>query len=184
MKAYDFVHLVLSAVGGKLQGRTKLQKTVYFAGAITGDLCDLGYRAHFYGPYSSDVAAAIEELRGLGFLKQTVTAGGAVDQRGFEVARYDYELTDEGRVVAEEKSRRDPEAWNRIQQAVAQMERARDEDYVKLSVAAKKHFLKQQTAGASDEELVRQTPRYGWQVSEEQFHEADTLLDSMNLPCK
>lgn len=182
MKAYDFVHLVLYAVGGRLHGRTKLQKTVYFAGAITGDLADLGYRAHFYGPYSSDVAAAIEELRGLGFLRQTVTAGGAVDQRGFEVARYDYELTDEGRTVAEEKCRHNPEEWSRINEAMNRMVRARDEDYVKLSVAAKKHFLRQHSPATSSEELVRQTPDYGWQVSVEQFNEADTILNSMDLP--
>jgi uncharacterized protein YwgA len=96
MKAYDFVHLVLHASGGRIQGRTKLQKVVYFAGVLTGMHEHLGYRAHYYGPYSSTVTAAVDELRALGFLEQRIASGGAIDSKGFEVARYDYALTDCG----------------------------------------------------------------------------------------
>src|SRR5437016_3161878 len=104
LKAYDFVHLVLHAAGGKVQGRTKLQKLVYFAGVLTNMLDDLGYRAHYYGPYSSRVTAATEELRSLGFLEQRTAAAGVVDPHGFEIARYDYTLTEDGKKIAEEKA--------------------------------------------------------------------------------
>src|ERR1039458_3843717 len=104
MNTYDFVHLVLYASGGNIQGRTKLQKTVYFVGALTGSLPNLGYRAHYYGPFSGEVVAAVKELQGLGFLQQSSATSGSVDPDGFEVARYDYSLTPEGRQIAQEKA--------------------------------------------------------------------------------
>jgi uncharacterized protein YwgA len=55
MDAKEFVQLSMLAMGSEIQGKTKLQKTVYFLGLMTGCLDDLGYRAHFYGPYSDEV---------------------------------------------------------------------------------------------------------------------------------
>ncbi len=187
MNTYDFVHLLLLAAGGQLNGRTKLQKTVYFAGALTGQLSKLGYRAHYYGPYSSDVAAAVDELRSLGFLKQVVNASGAVNSQGFEIARYDYELTEAGQMVAKDKAEQFPHEWGQIQDAMKQMRAARDEDYVKLSIAAKAFFLRSRnpkTTSAealSPEALSKQTSRFGWQVTPEEFRAADEILKSMNL---
>src|SRR5690348_15751358 len=89
MNTYDFVHLVLSASNGQIRGRTKLQKLVYFAGVLTDSLDALGFRAHYYGPYSSAVTSAVEELRSLGFLEERIATGGTMDSHGFEVARYD-----------------------------------------------------------------------------------------------
>lgn len=182
MNTYDFVHLVLNAAGGKISGRTKLQKTVYFTGAIAGCLDRLGYRAHYYGPYSSEVTAAVDELRGLGFLSQHVSSSGAVNAQGFEIARYDYELTEVGKLVAEEKAVAHPIEWKGIQAAFDRMKAVRDVDYVRLSIAAKSYFLQRANPQPlSPEELSRRTSPYGWQVSPEQFREADTLLKSLNL---
>jgi uncharacterized protein YwgA len=56
MDAKDFVTLTLLIADGEIRGKTKLQKMVYFYGLMTSQLNELGYRAHFYGPYSDDVA--------------------------------------------------------------------------------------------------------------------------------
>ncbi len=66
MDSKDFVLLAMLAMGGEIQGKTKFQKTVYFLGLMTGCIDDLGYRAHFYGPYSDEVADAIGWLRTIG----------------------------------------------------------------------------------------------------------------------
>lgn len=50
MDANDFVLLALHAMGGEIRGKTKLQKTVYFLGLMTGHLDDLGYRTTSTGP--------------------------------------------------------------------------------------------------------------------------------------
>ncbi len=89
MNAYDFVHLTLFAYNGELQGRTKLQKTVYFLGVFTESLDDLGYRPHYYGPYSAAVADAVSRLKALGFVMEYTLGSGAVGAGGFEIARHD-----------------------------------------------------------------------------------------------
>jgi len=181
ISTYDFVHLVLLASGGKVLGRTKLQKTVYFTGVLAGHPGNLGYRAHYYGPYSSEVSAAVDELRGLGFLKQDVASGNAFDSRGFEIARYDYILTFEGNIVADEKVKLHPDEWRRIEAAVKSLGTAKTDDYVKLSIAAKAHFMSIKENVKSPEEWARKSSKYGWQVSEVEFREADDLLRSINL---
>ena len=182
MTTYDFVHLVLLASGGRMSGRTKLQKTVYFTGVLTNRADGLGFRAHYYGPYSPDVSAAIDDLRGLGFLTQRIASGNAVDSRGFEIARYDYELTDDGRLIAEDKAAKYPDLWTRIRAAVAKLAAAKAEDYVKLSVAAKSFFMsKTKTGVMTPEERSRQSSEFGWAVPPEEFREADELLRSIGL---
>ena len=82
MNARDFVQLALIAMDGEIRGKTKLQKTVYFLGLLTGSLDDLGYRAHFYGPYSDDVAEAVGWLKTIGTADQTSSGVGNVRRLG------------------------------------------------------------------------------------------------------
>ena len=181
MSAYDFVHLVLFASNGAIQGRTKLQKTVYFVGALTGTLPSLGYRAHYYGPYSGEVSAAVNELRGLGFLRQTSTNSGEFDPQGFEVARYDYKLTSEGRQIAQEKAELYPHEWKAIKNAVGLLRSMTVQDYVRLSIAAKMLFILKEMGRASLDELLEVTPKFGWNVTSNQLAEAGSFLEALGL---
>lgn len=182
MTTYDFVHLVLFAFDGAIQGRTKLQKTVYFTGALSEHLPRLGYRAYFYGPYSGEVTGAVNELQGLGFLNQSSASSGSVDPRGFEVARYDYALTSEGREIAQEKSEHYPEEWKGIKKAAEALKSLNANDYVKLSIAAKTHYLLVEKGGrATFNELAGMTPRFGWKVTTVQMSDAGQFLESLGL---
>lgn len=182
MNTYDFVHLALAAMGGEVRGRTKLQKTVYFLGVITDSLNELGYRAHFYGPYSDEVADAVDQLKTLGFVDQNVASSGGYDSAGFEVARYDYRLSAEGEAVAEQKKQQYLKEWAKIKSAAAVINKAKTEDYVKLSVAAKTYFmLGQKTGNATMEELTQLATRFGWSVTKDQVAEAAAYLKSLGL---
>ena len=141
MSPYHFVHLVLQAFEGRICGRTKLQKTVFFLGVLTGNLEALGYRPHYYGPYSDDVAAAVNRLKALGFLEESSLQTGLVGEDGFELARHDFTLTDEGKEIAEKKARENPEVWQKIKSAADCFRQAGDINYVKMSVAAKTFFM-------------------------------------------
>jgi len=141
MDTYDFVHLSLHALGGQVSGRTKLQKLMYFAGILTEMIPELGYRPHYYGPYSAEVAGAVDRVRGLGFVDLNMTRATAVDPLGFEVARSDFTLNDEGKRMVEAKARHDPKMWSKIQTAVARLKNASTADYVHLSIAAKIFFM-------------------------------------------
>jgi len=181
MNPYDFVHLVLYAFDGAIQGRTKLQKTVYFIGALTDRMANLGYRAHYYGPYSGEVTAAVNELQGLGFLQQTSASAGAVGPQGFEVARYDYRLTPEGQQIAQEKAEQHPDEWKGILAAAKLLKSMPVDDYVRLSIAAKVFYLLGERDSASPGELVQMMPKFGWEVTTNQMHEAGKFLESLGL---
>lgn len=187
MTAYDFVHLALHAAGGEVRGRTMLQKVVYFAGVLTGHLDRLGYRAHYYGPYSADVAEAVEELRGLNFLEQRAVAYGATDANGFEKTRYDYKLTEEGKAVAEEKAVAWADEWVRIRDAVRRLAEAKVTDYVRLAIAAKTYLLSQQFGRPLPPDSLKQkTAEHGWKAfTDEQYSEAVAFLETVvGLPAR
>jgi uncharacterized protein YwgA len=182
MSIHEFVLLALQALGGEVKGKTKLQKTIYFLGLITGHLKDLGYRPHFYGPYSGDVANAVGMLKAIEFLDQNVVGGWSVDQFGFEVARYDYRLNDRGKIGADAVAQRNPQLWRAIQEGAAKLTAAGDVDYMTLSVAAKTYFLLGQQKGkARMQDLARLAPRFGWSVTQEQIKEAAEYLQKLGL---
>ena len=182
MDATDFVLLALHTVGGEIQGKTKLQKTVYFLGLMTGHLDDLGYRAHYYGPYSDDVADAVSRLRSVGFVDQSTAGCGTVGKSGFEVCRYDYALTEDGKQIAEAKAAEMPDVWKKLQHAAAKLRQAGDRDYVKLSIAAKTYFMLGEKKGkATMGDLANLAKRFGWKVTKEQIKEAAQYLSTLGL---
>lgn len=182
MDTKEFVQLSLLAMGSEIQGKTKLQKTVYFLGLMTVCLDDLGYRAHFYGPYSDEVADAIGWLSTIGAVNQTSAGVGTVDNSGFEIRRYDFRLNEQGRQFAEATSRRHPELWLKLRDAATLLKRSGDLDYVKMSIAAKTYFMLQETEGqASEKDLARIATRFGWEVTPEQVQEAASYLERLGL---
>ncbi len=182
MTPYDFVQLALHAAGGKIQGRTKLQKTIYFLGLITGNLDDLGYQAHYYGPYSAEVAEAVSTLEGIGFASSTVASVGSLDPQGFEIRRSDYALTEEGTRAAERKATTYPALFQRLREGVELLRRAGDLDYVRLSIAAKAYFLlRQKNAPVNEHELPLLARTFGWAVSEQQIRDGLEYLRRLNL---
>lgn len=182
MNAYDFVHLAFLALDGKVEGRTKLQKTVYFLGQLTGKAKALGYGPHYYGPYSTEVAEATSRLVSLGFLEQTCRGCGHYDNQGFEISRYDMALTPDGKAVAQRKAGDNPTEWEAIQRGARAFREAGEENYMRLSVAAKTYFLLGEKRGrATPSDLAGLAPRFGWAVREGEIAEAVKLLQSMKL---
>lgn len=169
-------------MGDGIKGTTKLQKTVYFLGLLTGTIDDLGYRPHFYGPYSSEVAGATDRLRALGCASQTTADEGTVDQAGFEVARHDLRLTEEGTRMAQAKAEKCPEEWDKMRKAAEVLKKANEPDYVKLSIAAKTYFMLGQKRGtATIKGLAALAQNFGWSVTPDQVHDAARFLASLGM---
>ncbi len=179
--AYDFVHLALLAVGGEIKGKTKLQKTVYFLGVLTDSVDQLGYRAHYFGPYSQEVANACSRLCSLGFVDQNVRGGGTVGESGFEVARYDFRLTDTGHAVAELKARKYAELQKGLQGATEKLREAGEINYIKMSIAAKIVYMRERKKRATEDELVKVAQRFGWNVTQEEVRKAGQYLQKLDL---
>jgi uncharacterized protein YwgA len=181
MDANNFVTLTLLAVGGEIGGKTKLQKTVYFLGLMADCSEDLGYRAHFYGPYSDEVANAVTWLKTIGAIDQNITSWGC-DPSGFEARRYDYRFNDQGRRFAEAKARQNPALYERLQKAEEVLRQAGDIGYMEMSVAAKTYFLLGRKKGrASTGELAQLAPKLGWSVTPKQAQRAAQYLNQLGL---
>lgn len=182
MNAYDFVQLSLLAMDGEIRGKTRLQKTVYFLGVLSGHADELGYHPHFYGPYSDAVADGVDRLRGLGFVDQSIVGGGAGGCSGFEMARYDFRLNEQGRRVAEMKKRHLGEEWQKIKRAADALKAAGEIDYVGLSIAAKTHFMLGESRGrATIADLALLARRFGWSVTEDQLRGSAEYLERLGL---
>lgn len=180
MNANDFITLTLLAMGGEIQGKTKLQKTVYFLGLLTHSLDELGYRAHFYGPYSDEVAGAVTWLKSIGAIDQNVSSWG-IDRSGFEVKRSDFRLNERGRLFAQTKAEQHPEVWRRVKTAAEMLKKAGNVDYMAMSIAAKTYFMLGANGPSTPEELTQLAPQFGWQMTPNQVNQAFKYLKDLNL---
>jgi uncharacterized protein YwgA len=174
MSDRDVLVLAYKAFGGEMHGKTLLQKRLYFL-SIMLDL-DLGYDAHFFGPYSQQIADLNSELKSFGYVSESSSPWG-YDRRGFEMARYDFGLTDVGARAAERKARQNPDLWRRIERAAEVIRGAGNLDYMELSMAAKAYYiLRRLNRRATLEDIKDMLPTFGWSVSDEQLQRATDFL--------
>jgi uncharacterized protein YwgA len=179
MKTSELVLLAYSAFDGKMKGKTKLQKILYFLGIMLEE--DLGYEAHYYGPYSSLVANTNSKLSVLGFLEENTEPWG-INSEGFEVARYDYNLTPEAEEIIERKKRELEIDWIKIKEKADQIKSAGDVDYMVLSFAAKAHFILTKEGGkATIEKIEALFPKFGWKLPEGDLPTAINFLEKIGL---
>ena len=173
--------LMLAAWGSDLRGRTFLQKNAYFMSKLLGE--DLGFRPHYYGPYSPKIEFALGELRGMGIVAESVSVFGTVGTAGFQRRRYDYSLTEEGKHVANAIRNDRKLEYEAIESAAKKIKRAGGNlDYLSLAVAAKTHFvISGDGSSLSEESVVERASGFGWNVSEEQLGEATEFLGRLEL---
>ena len=117
----------------------------------------------------------------MAFFSNRPQVAGGIDPQGFEVARYDYNLTPEGRQIAQEKAEHYPDEWNQINNAAKRLKSMPVNDYVRLSIAAKMIYILHERGKASLDELVEMTPTFGWNVTTSQMQEAGEFLRSLGL---
>lgn len=176
----DVVLLAYKAFGGKMPGRTLLQKRIYFLSVLLKQ--DLGYDAHYYGPYSAEVANSNLELKSIGFISEQATVYGKNEQ-GFEKVRYDYSISNLGQKVADKLALEYPELWSQIQKDAQVVERGGNLNYMELSIAAKAYYvLTQRLSGEGTLKKIEEIlPQFGWSMTEDQFSKAASFLEKANL---
>jgi uncharacterized protein YwgA len=180
VSAQDFILLAYKAFDGKMDGKTLLQKRVYFLSIMVGE--DLGYRAHYYGPYSEEVATGNVELKSMGFLKEEIASYGGVDSRGFERARHDYKMTELGNRVATQVANDNADLWNKIESAKSKLASGGDLDYMALSIAAKAYYILDKQGGRATLEKIKELlPNFNWSVEDEQLESAAEFLKKAAL---
>jgi len=180
MKPTDFVLCLIAAAGGKMQGRTLLQKRAFFVTELIGDDFGLRFDAHYYGPYSATIEGTTTQLKNLGFLLESSTGFGTLKD-GFEVRRFNYSLTGDGERLLE--SLRNAPEYKSIEDAMNRVLAAGDPNYVELSIAAKAYFLLKKKEGGrmTVAELIGQAEQYNWNISSESVNNAVRFLSSVGL---
>lgn len=182
MKKSDFVLCVISAKGGRIKGRTMLQKTCYFVSILSRGEFETDFKAHFYGPYAPSLDDTLNELVSNGLLQQRQIAFGAADRSGFEIRRNDFELTEAGEEIVELVKKRDAGHWAAIEECIRKIRDAGDPGYVELSISAKVYFI----VSSRDEKLTRQAitrhaQSLGWDINPESIEEAIKFLEKLDL---
>jgi uncharacterized protein YwgA len=176
-------HVVLYAVeqvGDRPNGKTYLQKLCFFVSKLLQQ--DLGYRAHYYGPYSDQVSGELAFLTGSGFVTENRKGSGFPGTGGWEIARFDYSLTEEGRAAVAELARRFPEEAKTVRGAIERVLEAGDQNYVELSFAAKTSWILENEGEAMTfDAIARAAKRFHWDVKGTDAQRAADFLQKLGL---
>jgi uncharacterized protein YwgA len=180
LKDRELVLLVADAAGGKLEGRTVAQKLAYFAGWALEQ--PTGHTPYFYGPFSSDIEAALNRLVMAGDLDETIERLPAWSG-GSDVLKHVYMVTDRGAEAV--KSIREDRAAEAeiVDSIVSALKQAVPELRQKtLSAAAKIHYVvAERHRPVSDEEVRTIAKGLGWRLNARQVERTADLLAGLGL---
>ena len=181
MYTIDILLLVVKSAGKNgLQGRTLLQKKVYFLSELMN--VDLGFTAHYYGPYSGLVAGHLTSLVNHGFLKEDIEVFETIPPRNIfgEMHRHTYFLTDEAEELWDD-IKDDPELreWKRELDRINAHEIAHD--FNKLSIAAKVHYIVNWREKDTVAEVKQVAAEYGWNVEKSDIKSVLSFLTDLGL---
>ena len=173
----DILLLILGTSNGPLGGRTVIQKIAYFV-SVKAHL-NLGYKPHYYGPYSPILADVIEHLATAGYLTErpSITANNRV--------MYTYSLTEDGNELTNEIQNRDKKTHAKVRYVVDRCHRIANNNANILSWAAKVHFLLSRQGNAIGyEDAIKTGKEFGWDLSRKEIDSGGKLLIGMGLARK
>jgi len=162
MRLSYIVLLMLQANEGNLRGKTLAQKRAYFL----NQFLQLGipFVPHYYGPYSAELDYAIERCKALGFIEEKSMHFG-VKKQGFEIRRYDYNLTPDGIEVVNNLLQRYPSECKKIIEVLKNISCTDKDDYMILSIAAKAmHILQAERRPMTEKEIINEARQFGWEI--------------------
>lgn len=174
--------LAIDAFGGRVAGKTLLQKRLYFTEILARESLALGFNAHFYGPYSAVINSEVSTLKLQGQVREDSSVYGFSATTGFEIRRYSYDLTDEGRKsVKWLRTNYQPDS-TRVSEAAERVLDAGNLDYMELSFAAKAHWiLRHSHKQLSSNDISNEAARFGWSVQPEQVERGIAFLRKLDL---
>jgi uncharacterized protein len=174
LETSEFILILLHSRPEGIDGRTAVQKLGYFATVQLNK--HLGYEADFYGPFSTNVAANLQNLVESDFVveKQRITSRFR--------KMYSYTLTDEAKIIAKNLKKKYPKEAKVINGVVKKCDKIVNCDYNVLSWAAKVHYvLTKNKKPMTYSEAIAASNKFGWRLSESQISSASKLLRELKL---
>ncbi|MFI5418228.1 MAG: hypothetical protein ACHQ2Y_04950 [Candidatus Lutacidiplasmatales archaeon] len=187
MKPADVVLYITSRIG-TVPGRTVLQKLCYFANVKAA--AGIPFKAHYYGPYSPDVARATDSLLVFDYVDEKTESGSLsspwMTRRGTVITDWErrcYNLTATGKNYWDRIPKEQREALGKADELIAKLERATRLDARKLATLAKVHFLMQQNQLAPTDVpgILAAAKAEGWKMTESGVERALKTLSSLPL---
>ena len=159
----DIVVGVVALNDGQLVGKTRLQKTIFLLEAC-GLECGIDFDYHNFGPFSSDVAIAVDDARDMGLLR--------VDERyGYHAVPYAIFETEEN--APQGLGNLSAATVRRILQDLSQY------SALELEVAATVHYLRETEYG--DDAIEEVKVRKPVKASRERLERSLQLLGGLGL---
>lgn len=176
----DAALIALHAAEGAIEGRTAMQKIMYFVSVALDE--NFGYRAHYYGPFSRSVEGALT----LSALAEDVTETVELFpdwSSGRDLRKYTYELTSNGQMAAEEAAEEHPEEAAVVRETVESVRSVvPDFDQYTLSMAAKVDYIIYQQTDRKRiplSEIPALANQLGWRISDQQVEKSVELLTKL-----
>jgi uncharacterized protein YwgA len=178
MRLTDLILIVIDNNKGMFTGRTLLQKAIFFLNELAGQ--DISFNPHYYGPYSPEVAIALENLVGIGFVNEIEERFSGGWNVWGEVRRYTFKLTDEGKQIVK-LIKRKPD-YRRIKSVLDKLGKfGESRDYDKLSKAAKIYHIVKSKGKITQAEIKKEASNLGWQLKRAEIDEMSSFLEKLDL---
>jgi uncharacterized protein YwgA len=182
LKPRAIIMLAIDAFGGQVGGKTLLQKRLYFTEVLLGESLGLDFDAHYYGPYSALLNSELSTLKLQGQIREDASTYGFSDQSGFEMRRFNYQTTNDGKAGVEWLRNNYQDEAKRVIEAAKRVVDAGNLDYMDLSFAAKSHWILCHAQKPLPEaDIAKEAQRFGWQVKPEQVHRGIEFLQKLGL---
>ncbi len=180
MDTTELVLLTVSCEKELLKGRTLLQKVAYFVNELED--CGISFFAHYYGPYSREIANAVDGTVATGLLKEIQTDFNVPKSDYLEFRRYDYHLTRAGQRYVKLIVKDNPKKSRQICSTLKKIHKVLGHDYQTLSIAAKTHhILKYEPRPMDSGEISKVARSIGWRLSEHQVENLCEFLAKLKL---
>lgn len=178
MDVYDAIALTVSSHDGKIKGRTAIQKLMYFNTIKISSLNSIRYSHYFYGPFSREVASALEDMSAFSYLNEIVYSG-------FHDS-YLYQLTNTGRKYSEKVKKQNSQVYEKINETVKICDEFCGLQPAPLSFAAKSYYILTSTKagkkGMYTVDDVRNIAKdFDWDISNKDIEIGVSLLQKLNL---
>jgi uncharacterized protein YwgA len=171
--------ILVAIDAGEGIGRTALQKVIFFAKEL--QLTEAAYNAHYYGPYSREVASTLLSLVAAGWVEESGESWPDGSMFG-ERRRYAYRLTAAGRSALQQLVTADNAESEQLRKVVRLCKEKTYLDFEMLSWAAKIRFMVAKlNKPLNPEQIEEQARAWGWQVNQEDVPKVADLLDSLQL---
>jgi len=172
----------LSNEEGEVEGRTLLQKTIYFLNEKLN--LKIPFIPYYYGPYSEKVSDALQLLISVGMIEEKVDTYSQEMRwlSTFEPRLYKYIFTDFGLKFADRVEKEHKDEAETIKQTIQEIKNAFPKNVKILSIAGKMLTILNLTKQPmTPQSILEEARALNWEISEDEAEQAIHSLEKLGL---